>query len=238
MTSKNKNKKFALIIKIILICDVFLIIHSVNAMDRLDNKEIQWEYIVKNGNALTTIKYLYGDAPLTRVKEWHSMLDKYKYKSDKKKLEVVNKFFNRVLWQEDQQIWGKKDYWTTPVEMLIKNSGDCEDYALAKYFSLLAMGVDAKKMKLTYAIMRQTGRAHMVLTYFDNSLSGSFVLDNINDRIILTAERKDLLPVYLFSPEQLLWRKQSSRHVFSLDQQSTKLVSKTFVAQSTLLASR
>ena len=235
----SKNKKFILIIEVILVCEVFLIMSApVNAMDTTDNMMIQWGNLVKNGNALTTIKYLYGDEPLLRVREWHKMLDKYKYRSDKKKLEVVNKFFNRVTWQEDEVVWGEKDYWTTPIEMLIKNSGDCEDYALAKYFSLLVMGVDTQKIKLTYAIIRKTGESHMVLTYFDQSSSIPLVLDNIDDRVSLASSREDLLPVYQFSPEQLLWIKPSSRHVFSLDQKTTKLVSKTFTAQATLLASR
>ena len=42
------------------------------------------------------------------------------------------------------------DYWASPLETLDKGRGDCEDYAIAKYFSLLAAGVPVARLRLVY----------------------------------------------------------------------------------------
>ncbi|MDM8349520.1 transglutaminase-like cysteine peptidase [Pseudomonas sp. sp1636] len=47
-------------------------------------------------------------------------------------------------------MWGERDYWATPIEALVKGAADCEDYSLAKYFSLRQLGVPTGKLRLTY----------------------------------------------------------------------------------------
>ena len=42
------------------------------------------------------------------------------------------------------------DYWATPVESLRKGEADCEDYAIAKYFTLRQLGVADDKLRITY----------------------------------------------------------------------------------------
>ncbi|BBN52020.1 hypothetical protein TRE132_01450 [Pseudomonas chlororaphis subsp. aurantiaca] len=54
----------------------------------------------------------------------------------------------------------------TPVEALWKGAGDCEDYAIAKYFSLRHLGVSSDKLRITYVKALRQNRAHMVLTYY------------------------------------------------------------------------
>jgi predicted transglutaminase-like cysteine proteinase len=75
------------------------------------------------------------------------------------KLRGVNEFFNRrVLFRDDIDIWGQVDYWASPLEMLDKGSGDCEDYAIAKYFSLLGLGVPVAKLRMVYVRAQLGGR--------------------------------------------------------------------------------
>ena len=53
------------------------------------------------------------------------------------------------------------DYWETPVEALWKGAGDCEDYAIAKYFSLRHLGVSSDKLRITYVkALESESRAH------------------------------------------------------------------------------
>ena len=42
----------------------------------------------------------------------------------------------------------KKDYWATPIEFMGTGAGDCEDYAIAKYFSLINLGIPEDKLRI------------------------------------------------------------------------------------------
>jgi predicted transglutaminase-like cysteine proteinase len=87
-------------------------------------------------------------------------------------LGAVNDFFNRrVLFVDDAAVWGQDDYWASPLEMLEKGRGDCEDYAIAKYFSLLAAGVPVARLRLVYVRAAVGGpggvvQPHMVLAWY------------------------------------------------------------------------
>jgi predicted transglutaminase-like cysteine proteinase len=120
--------------------------------------------------------------------------------SEKEKLELVNKFFNsNVLFLNDIDLWKKNDYWATPLEMLSIGAGDCEDYSIAKYFTLKELGVDEEKLRITYVKATQIGQAHMVLTYFETKRSVPLVLDNLVIDIKPANQRSDLVPVYSFN---------------------------------------
>jgi predicted transglutaminase-like cysteine proteinase len=59
-----------------------------------------------------------------------------KIKDEKIIVKKVNIFVNKFKYKSDFSNYNKKDYWQTPHEMLIKDSGDCEDFALMKYMIL------------------------------------------------------------------------------------------------------
>jgi len=124
--------------------------------------------------------------------------------SDMEKLKVVNLFFNKqVRYVEDIDLWGQVDYWETPIEALWKGAGDCEDYAIAKYFSLRHLGVSSDKLRITYVKALRQNRAHMVLTYYATPDAMPLVLDSLIDPIQPASQRTDLLPVYSFNAEGL-----------------------------------
>jgi predicted transglutaminase-like cysteine proteinase len=147
---------------------------------------------------------LYGPlgAGKSRIDSWQRMLQQQAEATDEKKLDAVNRFFNvQLRFRPDQQVWGRQDYWATPVEALIKGMADCEDYAVAKYFSLRALGVPREKLRITYVKAIRLNQAHMVLTYYPSPLSIPLVLDNLFDAIEPASERRDLVPVYAFNAE-------------------------------------
>lgn len=125
------------------------------------------------------------------------------------RLAAINEFFNRrIAYAEDMEVWGRVDYWASPLEMLEKGRGDCEDYALAKYFSLVAAGVPVAKLRMVYvrALMKPAGsapRAHMVLAYYAEPNGEPLILDNLVGEIQSASQRADLTPVFSFNGEGL-----------------------------------
>jgi len=120
-----------------------------------------------------------------------------------KKLKEVNDFWNEVRYGSDMQVWHKRDYWATPWEFLGKDRGDCEDYVIAKYFTLKRLGVDPKKMYFVYAVIRGRKKPHMVLGYYKTPRSTPLILDNVNLKIFPADKRRDLVPIYLFNRDTL-----------------------------------
>ncbi len=139
-----------------------------------------------------------------RLDAWQQLLLDEKQDSELEQLKVINLFFNRQLrYAEDIDLWREVDYWATPVQALGKGAGDCEDYAIAKYFSLRHLGVPSDKLRITYVKALRQNRAHMVLTYYASPNAMPLVLDSLIDEIRPANQRTDLLPVYAFNGEGL-----------------------------------
>lgn len=83
----------------------------------------------------------YNKGARERVEKWKLLVVDSQLNSEKEQLNQVNRFFNLVRFMDDIRVWGKEDYWATPVEFLGRNAGDCEDFAIAKYFTLRALGI-------------------------------------------------------------------------------------------------
>ncbi|WP_410500126.1 transglutaminase-like cysteine peptidase [Chitinibacter sp. S2-10] len=156
----------------------------------------------------------YGVAARQRLSRWQEMLDGDKQGDERSKLTRINDFFNeRIIFTPDRQAWGVEDYWATPVEFLGRGIGDCEDFAIAKYFSLLALGVPENKLRITYVQANGYGPAnlaHMVLTYYPTPSAVPLVLDNLIPEIKPASQRPDLIPVYAFNGQGLWLAKDRS----------------------------
>ncbi len=149
---------------------------------------------------------LYGPlgAGQQRIDAWQKLLATQQQAPEAQRLKVVNLFFNHQMqYREDIDLWREVDYWATPVQSLWKGAGDCEDYAIAKYFSLRHLGVSGDKLRITYVKALRQNRAHMVLTYYASPDAMPLVLDSLMDDILPASQRSDLLPVYAFNAEGL-----------------------------------
>ena len=125
---------------------------------------------------------------------------------DEAQLAAVNSFFNRrIVFAEDLDVWGQVDHWASPMEALAQGRGDCEDYAIGKYFSLLALGMPAARLRLVYvrAQMGAESRAHMVLAYYAQARAEPLILDNLISELRPASRRPDLHPVFSFNSEGL-----------------------------------
>lgn len=167
--------------------------------------------IVFNDALFNKIKNQYDNDALERVKDWQQLLNTSHTLPIDEKLYQVNNFFNELEFIDDIDHWGKDDYWATPVEFLATEGGDCEDFVIAKYFSLKELGVPAEKLRLMYVTATRLRQAHMVLAYYEEPNSVPLVLDNINRRILPASRRRDLLPVYSFNGDGLWLAKEQGR---------------------------
>lgn len=153
----------------------------------------------------------YGIEARQRLLAWQQFIRDDDSTSDFQKIEKVNNFFNKLDFVSDILHWQKTDYWATPVEFLASDGGDCEDFALAKYFTLKLLGVAEEKMNMTYVKAWKINQAHMVVTYYPAPDAIPLVLDNLVPAILPATERTDLLPVYSFNGSGLWLAKERGR---------------------------
>lgn len=145
----------------------------------------------------------YGPRAGKRVQTWRSVVSNLQGKSEIEQLTGINQFFNQLNFVDDIQLWGKKDYWATPLEFLGSNAGDCEDFTIAKYFSLLELGISDKKLRLVYVKAIELNQFHMVLAYYETPRAQPLILDNLIGEIKPASQRDDLLPIYSFNGRNL-----------------------------------
>jgi predicted transglutaminase-like cysteine proteinase len=148
----------------------------------------------------------YGAKAAAAVGEWRDMLADAGALPEREQIERVNRFINnRTTFDEDIVVWGQPDYWASPLELLAKRAGDCEDFAIAKYASLRILGIPAEKLRLVYVRARMGAagsgvtQAHMVLSYYATPSADPLILDNLITEIRPAGRRPDLLPVFSFN---------------------------------------
>lgn len=179
----------------------------------LNSKEQRW---------VNTVTAVYGERAGLRVNTWRKNLDLFKQLETHEQLAGVNDFFNQLYFVDDIKLWGKTDYWATPLEFLGSNAGDCEDFTIAKYFSLLELGIPDSKMRLIYVKAIELNQFHMVLAYYPTPSSEPLILDNINPDIVRASKRSDLLPIYSFNGTNL-WLMKSSASTGELAGKASRL---------------
>jgi len=157
------------------------------------------------------MKQNYNVATVQRIQRWENILLSLKNKSTDDQLFKINNMFNSVGYKTDLDNWGKSDYWATPIEMLVTNGADCEDYVIAKYLSLRKLGIPDSKLRMMFVTALEQNQAHMVLAYYSAPNAIPLILDNINPRILPATKRRDLRPVYSFNGEGLYKAKAQGR---------------------------
>ena len=160
---------------------------------------------------LQRLATMFSKSALGRFTSWQNEVESLSDRPIDDQLYEINNFFNEIPYYTDKEHWGQSDYWATPVEMLGTNGGDCEDYVIAKYFSLRALGVPDSKMRMMFVTAFRQNQAHMVLAYYPEPNSIPLILDNINPRILPANKRPDLRPVYSFNGEGLYKAKAEGR---------------------------
>lgn len=162
---------------------------------------------------LHKISQQFGLEAKQRIINWQTLIETHATNSDRQAIERVNRFFNQIRFISDEEHWGDRDYWATPVEMLSTNGGDCEDFSIAKYFTLRELGIPDEKLRITYVKAIKLNQAHMVLTYYETPQSEPLILDNLTENILPASQRTDLIPVYSFNGNYLWMSKERGRGI-------------------------
>jgi len=156
-----------------------------------------------------------GDA-VDRLQSWRATelegivaKSKTQLEFDKDQLQLFNRFWNKIPYYSDQKHWGVEDYWATPVETLASNGADCEDYSIAKYFSLKELGVQPESLRITYVRALGINEPHMVLAYYPAPDADPYILDNLTGKLLPASFRDDLEPVYSFNDDDM-WAEGAS----------------------------
>jgi predicted transglutaminase-like cysteine proteinase len=150
-----------------------------------------------------------GPRSLTEARALQSVMSAAQNVDDLAQLSALNQFFNRrIEFRDDSDVWGQNDYWASPLELLARGQGDCEDFAIAKYFSLLALGMPSSKLRMVYVRVRLGGpagptRAHMVLAFYASAGAEPLILDNLISDVRPASRRPDLEPVFSFNSDGL-----------------------------------
>ncbi len=127
------------------------------------------------------------------IDNWHKDLSAYKGLNIKTMATKVNQMMNKKRYILDQRNWGRSDYWATPVEFMARG-GDCEDFAIAKYSALRALGVPESRLRL--AIVQDTVKniPHAVLVVYTEK--GPYILDNQIKTLIDASSKGRYRPIY------------------------------------------
>ena len=146
----------------------------------------------------------WGVASTPKFDNWRKLVVALGDSNDLDRVKRVNTFVNQqTQFADDMTIWNQLDYWATPLETLGRSAGDCEDFAIAKYFTLLQVGVQQDKLRLIY-VRAKTGtsdstQAHMVLAYYATPDAEPLVMDNLIGDVRPASRRPDLVPVFSFN---------------------------------------
>lgn len=155
----------------------------------------------------THVLNTYGSEAAALASQWHRVIEQLRDRETEAQLAEINRFFNQsIRWTDDLQLYKKADYWATPAETIGLKEGDCEDFTIIKYASLLELGIPAEQLRLTYVRLRMpSGRsqAHMVLTWYSEPTAIPLILDNVNPRVLPASQRNDLKPIFSFNNNQL-----------------------------------
>ncbi len=127
------------------------------------------------------------------INSWQREISAYQELPLEQMAERINSYVNEQEYIVDSRNWGKSDYWSTPVEFF-ERGGDCEDFAIAKYASLRALGVPEERLRIAIVHDLEKDMPHAVLVVYTDS--GAMILDNQNDRAEMASAVTNYRPIF------------------------------------------
>ncbi len=144
-----------------------------------------------------------GPEAAARFEAWAELVSSSAGLSAREQVDQVNGFFHRhVRYTPDASSRIEDDRWQSPVETLSRGGGDCEDYAIAKAWTLRMLGL--REDQVDVALVRtRDGQMHAVALAHDGQ-GAPWVLDNLEWEALRLGGRGDLKPIALVSPARIV----------------------------------
>lgn len=130
---------------------------------------------------------------LCPIDVWQAMITDLKQKDMQSKIAEVNYHMNKAPYITDMINWGVRDYWAS-LKQFFRRDGDCEDYAIAKYFSLKELGVASEDMRIVVVQDTNLNIPHAVLVVFAEG--ERWVLDNQISYVVKEKAVRHYRPLY------------------------------------------
>ena len=143
-----------------------------------------------------------GESSACRLEDWQEFLTELSYSNEADQVYRVHRYINRFRYVTDKRNWGRRDYWAVP-EQLFERGGDCEDYVIAKYLSLRALGIDANRLRVVVVYDRKKREDHAVLAVLGSD--ETLILDNYHRRVMTWADMKRRYRPYYSLNENGVW---------------------------------
>jgi predicted transglutaminase-like cysteine proteinase len=80
----------------------------------------------------------------------------------RRQLDVVQAAVNSRPYREDAEQFGAEDKWQSPLGFA-RRGGDCEDFAIAKYFALTLLGFSRSDLRIAVMTRGAQGEVHAIL---------------------------------------------------------------------------
>ena len=127
------------------------------------------------------------------LKAWSGFLAGLQGRDRQSQIAEVNRYINRKQYVLDPLNYGVPDYWATPGQFLNRN-GDCEDYAIAKFMSLRALGFDDRSLRIVVLRDLNLRLPHAVLVVYHRGKA--LVLDNQVEHVVPASAIRHYRPIY------------------------------------------
>ena len=138
---------------------------------------------------------------------WQKLMTELKGQPALKQMQAVTKFFNAWPYRLDKDLYGVSDYWASPLEFA-RNSGDCEDYSIIKYYALKRLGFNPDNMRIVALTDNILKMGHAILAvYVDGKV---YVLDNQTSGVFPDSRYPHYIPTYSVN-ESFKWTHVQSK---------------------------
>src|SRR5262249_39446695 len=78
-----------------------------------------------------------------------ALIDRAQARDGRARIGEINQDINLAIHpMSDMAQFGKPDVWSSPLATLASGSGDCEDYAIAKYVALKEIGIPEERLRI------------------------------------------------------------------------------------------
>lgn len=165
----------------------------------------QWRRVLdetaRHGEVLADCLAHAGRCTTPALRAWRAAASAVSGRGRREALAAVNRFFNRWPYKSDSQLYRRREYWATSEEFLSR-SGDCEDFAIVKFFALRALGIDNRDMRIALVQDSIRGIGHAVLTV--DVEGDTVVLDSLSDVVLSHRRYRHYRPLYLVD-QTTLW---------------------------------